>query len=412
MPCRADRRAVRPWLKAGICTSATPGFSSLPYMGGQLNPRTRPASPTAEGKIDISVARSIPINVIVDTVQRVSRSLRICCLPAGAQTARLPGAYNYNSSGNTPVRLRSTTYRSTSWVAPGNRQGGRWLDNGHGPCGHERHPTRQDGLFRHRQQSQQHLQRHLNTNLTFNQNVAEATSRRSRPLGFNPLLNVSSVGGGRLPNQGYVVSNNQLVVGLTAANNSYSFVKLTQLSTPAPTSGRDPHGPVERKAVTYVPATVLHDTGIWQRLSSSLGGDGRRRHDRRLRCRAIAAAGAFYSFMCPAQCGGASSSPALCPVANAELGLDDALPQHRTPVLGLQLPVRPGQRLRRLRPVGSGLTTAATNHAPAGVAEQRSTCRAASPPTCRSPSSPLPRCRRWAAGRRPSTDRCSVWATP
>jgi hypothetical protein len=65
----------------------------------------------------------------------------------------------------------------------------------------------------------------INTSLTFAQNVAQGNLTQVSAVGMNPLLNVS-VNGTALPNQGYVVMNNRIVVGLTTANNGYSFVKL------------------------------------------------------------------------------------------------------------------------------------------------------------------------------------------
>ena len=78
---------------------------SLPFLGGPLNFRTETGFSNREGVVAISVAGSAPINVVVDTGSTgiaISENL----LPASvrAQAATAPrGAYNYDSSGNTPV---------------------------------------------------------------------------------------------------------------------------------------------------------------------------------------------------------------------------------------------------------------------------------------------------------------------
>ncbi|MBY0319121.1 MAG: autotransporter domain-containing protein, partial [Reyranella sp.] len=97
--------------------------------------------------------------------------------------------------------------------------------------------------------------------LSFAQNLAAKNIKQFSAAGFNPLINVS-LNGALLPNQGYVVMNNQIVVGLTAANNNYSFVKLSQFANPGTnlwdaipiTLASGSSGPLS--------ATVLHDTGI------------------------------------------------------------------------------------------------------------------------------------------------------
>jgi outer membrane autotransporter protein len=101
----------------------------------------------------------------------------------------------------------------------------------------------------------------FDSNISFAENVARGNIKQISAAGFNPLINVS-LNGAPLPNQGYVVMNNQIVVGLTAANNNYSFVKLSQFANPGTnlwdaipiTLASGSSGPLS--------ATVLYDTGI------------------------------------------------------------------------------------------------------------------------------------------------------
>ena len=150
------------------------------------------------------------------------------------------------------------------------------------------------------------------SSLTFQQNVQAGNIAPITPTGFNPLINVS-LNGAALPNQGYVVMNNQLVVGLTAANNGYSFVKLTQLSNPG-TNLWDtiPIALASGNGAAYVSATVLHDTGIGYAFIKPLPGGG----TISVSMPGMPPQGAFYSFKCA---GGASSSLAGCPVELAAL---------------------------------------------------------------------------------------------
>ena len=276
---------------------------TLPYTQGNLNSRNNDGSfSNTSAKIDINVGGSQNIPVIIDTGS-TGIAISQHWLPPGYLNNLQPiglGAYNYNSSGNTPA--------GTFYNLPVNILGG--TVNGQAAVGsttvtvlvvtndtpHAK--TAYFGIGNNR-------------NNIYSGTMGNLTAISA--AGFNPLLNVS-VGGVALPNQGYVVMNNQLVVGLTAANNSYSFVKLTQLSTPG-TNQWDaiPIALSSGMAVTYVPATVLHDTGIGYAFIKPLpvGGD-----TISVAMPGMPPLGAFYSFSCS---GGASSSLAGCPVANAEL---------------------------------------------------------------------------------------------
>jgi len=111
-----------------------------------------------------------------------------------------------------------------------------------------------------------------NSSLTFEQNKAAGNIQQISAAGFNPLINVS-LNGAALPNQGYVVMNNQIVVGLTATNNSYSFVKLTQLSNPGTNLWDAIPIALASGSSGYLSATVLHDTGIGYAFLKGWGAD-------------------------------------------------------------------------------------------------------------------------------------------
>ncbi len=101
----------------------------------------------------------------------------------------------------------------------------------------------------------------INPSLTFAQNVAQGTLTQVSAVGMNPLLNVS-VNGTPLAHQGYVVMNDRIVIGLTEANNRYSFVQLTPDAASGPNLWNGI--PVSLKVGSSAVGTggILHDTGI------------------------------------------------------------------------------------------------------------------------------------------------------
>ena len=275
---------------------------SLPFLGGPLNFQTQTGFGNREGTVAISVAGSAPINVVVDTGSTgiaISENL----LPASvrAQAATAPrGAYNYDSSGNTPVGYFAQVPVNFLNFLPGNQATSVGsttvtilvVTNG---------GTTYFGIGNNRSNV---YGGNYNTNLTFNQNVAQGNIAQISPLGFNPLINVSSANGTPLPNQGYVVSNSGVQVGLTQANNGYSFVKLM------PANGPNLWGTIpaalSSAGAPYVNGTVLLDTGIFnafltpgattgQTVRVSLPGQSPQQ-------------GAFYSFIVPSTpCGGSTA---------------------------------------------------------------------------------------------------------
>ena len=274
---------------------------SLPFLGGPLNFQSGSGFGNREGTIAISVAGSAPINVVVDTGSTgIAISENLLPDSVRAQAATAPrGAYNYDSSGNTPVGYfaqvpvsflnfagnQATAVGSTTVTILVVTNGG----------------TTYFGIGNNRNNI---YSGNYNTNLTFNQNVAQGNIAQISPLGFNPLINVSSANGTPLPNQGYVVSNGGLQVGLTQANNGYSFVKLM------PANGANLWGTIpaalSSAGAPYVNGTILLDTGIFnafltpratvgQTVRISLPGQSPQQ-------------GAFYSFVVPGTpCGGSTA---------------------------------------------------------------------------------------------------------
>ena len=111
----------------------------------------------------------------------------------------------------------------------------------------------------------------INPSLSFTQNVNQGILTPISAVGMNPLINVS-VNGTALPHQGYVVMNDKIVVGLTTANNGYSFVKLT----PDPANGPNlwngiPVSLAVGSGATPTAGTILHDTGIYYAFLTPFG---------------------------------------------------------------------------------------------------------------------------------------------
>jgi len=133
---------------------------------------------------------------------------------------------------------------------------------------------------------------------SFAQNVQKGILTPISAVGMNPLLNVSvSTDQGRnwvpLPHQGYVVMNDRIVVGLTNANNTYTFVKLT----PDPANGPNLWNGIPVSLTVGAGAagtgTILHDTGIDYAFLTPFGQTG---ETVGVAMPGGAAAGGFYSF--------------------------------------------------------------------------------------------------------------------
>ncbi len=134
----------------------------------------------------------------------------------------------------------------------------------------------------------------INPSLSFTQNVNQGILTPISAVGMNPLINVS-VNGTALPHQGYVVMNDRIVVGLTAANNAYSFVKLT----PDPANGPNlwngiPVSLAVGSGATPAAGTILHDTGIYYAFLTPFG---RTNDSVSVAMPGAPATGGFYSFV-------------------------------------------------------------------------------------------------------------------
>jgi outer membrane autotransporter protein len=133
----------------------------------------------------------------------------------------------------------------------------------------------------------------INPALTFAQNVRQGYLTQVSAVGMNPLLNVA-VNGTPLAHQGYVVMNDRIVIGLTAANNRYSFVQLT----PDPANGPNLWNgiPVALRVGGGARGEggILHDTGIDYAFLTPFGQDGQTVD---VSMPGAAAAGAFYRFV-------------------------------------------------------------------------------------------------------------------
>ena len=132
----------------------------------------------------------------------------------------------------------------------------------------------------------------INPSLTFAQNVAQGNLTQVSAVGMNPLLNVS-VNGTALPNQGYVVMNDRIVVGLTTANNGYSFVQLTPDAANGPNLWNGIPVSLKVGSGAAGSGTILHDTGIDYAFLKPFGHDNERVD---ISMPGTSATGALYSF--------------------------------------------------------------------------------------------------------------------
>ncbi|MDP1960890.1 MAG: autotransporter-associated beta strand repeat-containing protein, partial [Reyranella sp.] len=210
-------------------------------------------------QLNIKVAGSNPIAVTVDTG---STGIAIAQhhLPANALdglTSLGPGAINYDSSGNTPT--------GNFYELPISILGG--TVNGADKVGKTTvkvlvvtsdTTTAYFGIGDNRNNVYSGV---FNPQQSFAANVAQGNITQISAVGMNPLINVA-VDGVALKHQGYVVQNGGIVVGLTAANNTYSFVKLTPDAANGPNLWNGIPVALSVAGGTYATGTVLHDTGI------------------------------------------------------------------------------------------------------------------------------------------------------
>lgn len=133
----------------------------------------------------------------------------------------------------------------------------------------------------------------INPSLTFAQNVAQGNLTQVSAVGMNPLLNVS-VNGTPLAHQGYVVMNDRIVIGLTAANNGYSFVQLTPDAANGPNLWNGIPVSLAVGSGTAATGGILHDTGIDYAFLTPFGKDG---ETVGISMPGASTAGGFYSFI-------------------------------------------------------------------------------------------------------------------
>lgn len=262
--------------------------------------------------IDIQVAGSSTIGVTVDTGSTgiaISQSL----LPAGALnglTPLGPGAYNYDSSGNTPTGMFYQLPVSILGKVSGQTAAGTTSVKVLVVTSDTTNPTAYFGIGNNRNNVYSGT---YNPSLTFKQNVDAKNIVQIVPDGMNPALNVA-VNGTALPNQGYVVKNDQLVVGLTKANNTYTFVKLT----PDTAAGASLWNqiPVALKVGTSgsyaTDGQILQDTGIFNAYLLPQASTGEKVQVSIPGIPGFPEQGAFYSFVVPA-----TPATGSCPTTSA-----------------------------------------------------------------------------------------------
>ncbi len=230
-------------------------------------------------KIDIKILDKPIRGITIDTGSTgiaISQSL----LPSLAGYTPLgPGTINYDSSGvspsgtfyELPVSLMGGTLLNPSGSTSGGTSGSssptvsttvKVLVVTNDPPNST--PTQYFGIGNNRNNVYSGT---INPSLSVTQNVDQGILTPISAVGMNPLINVS-VNGNALVQQGYVVMNDRIVVGLSPANNTYSFVKLT----PDPANGPNLWNgiPVSLTVSTSsgpvagpVAGTILHDTGIY-----------------------------------------------------------------------------------------------------------------------------------------------------
>ncbi len=280
----------------------------VPYIDGPLNSRNPDgtfSNHTANLAIQIA-GRSIPVTIDTgSTGVAISQAL----LPSGALNGLTPigpGAINYDSSGATPAGF---FYQLPVSILGGNVSGQAAVgttsvkvlvvtnDN----------TTAYFGIGNNRNNVYSGA---YNPSLTFAQNVSQGNITEIAAVGMNPLISVA-VNGSALPNQGYVVMNNQIVVGLTKENNTYSFVKLTPATAAGPNLWNGiPVALSNGTGNSYVSGTILHDTGIFNAYLKPFVPAGGTVD---ISMPGMPPQGAFYSFVVPATGSTCGTASALTP---------------------------------------------------------------------------------------------------
>ncbi len=279
----------------------------VPYIYGDLNSRNHDGTfSNHTANLNIQIAGK-PIGVTIDTGSTgiaISQAL----LPSGALnglTPLGPGAINYDSSGNTPT---GTFYELPISILGGkvNGQAGVGTTTVKVLVVTNDTGTAYFGIGNNRNNVYSGV---YNQSLTFQQNVAQGNITQISAVGMNPLIDVA-VNGTALPNQGYVVMNNQIVIGLTTANNAYSFVKLTPDTAAGPMLWNGIPVALSNGSGAYVTGTILHDTGIFNAYLKPFASAG---DTVNISMPGMPQQGAFYSFVVPAHGATCGTATALTP---------------------------------------------------------------------------------------------------
>lgn len=198
----------------------------VPYINGSLNSQNPDGTFSNQAaKLNISVAGSTPVAVTMDTGstgiaisnQIVTQSL---LNEAGAQYIG-PGAINYDSSGNTltghfyqvPVSILGGKNSATKAPAVGTTSVKVLVVTNDQPG----KPTTYMGIGNNRN--------NVYSGSSCSQGLNSPGCTQISAFGMNPFIDVA-INDTALPNQGYVVMNDKVVIGLTSQNNKYSFIKL------------------------------------------------------------------------------------------------------------------------------------------------------------------------------------------
>ena len=262
----------------------------IQYTNGALNSVSSGAYSTTAALIDVNILGNRINGMTIDTGSTgiaISSNL----LPSLAGYTPLgPGTINYDSSGASPS--------GTFYELPVSLLGG--TSGGSAATGSTTvkvlvvtndSSTKYFGIGNNRTNVYSGA---INPSLTFAQNVAQGILTQVSAVGMNPLLNVS-VNGTALPHQGYVVMNNRIVVGLAAANNSYSFVQLTPDAANGPNLWNGIPVSLTVGAGAAGTGTILHDTGIDYAFLTPFGQTGQTASV--AMPGASPATGAFYDFV-------------------------------------------------------------------------------------------------------------------
>jgi uncharacterized protein with beta-barrel porin domain len=251
----AHAQALPNWFYQSQTSLVVPYIKDANNPKGQLNTKNSNGTFSNQAAtLNIRIANSNPIQVTMDTG---STGIAISSnrLPSGALnnlTSIGQGAINYDSSGawltgnfyQLPVQILDGTNSATGASAVGTTSVTVLVVDAPG--------TAYMGIGNNR------------NNVYSGSNCPSGLSSQGcnqiSASGMNPFINVA-INDKALPNQGYVVMNDQVVIGLTTQNNNYSFIKLL----PDPANGTQMWEPIQatiKTSDTSSLGSLLPDTGI------------------------------------------------------------------------------------------------------------------------------------------------------